>query len=198
MQRFDIINALIRKNGYKRYLEIGTQADKCLYLVNCEYKCGVDPEPVLHYDNNSNEFHKMTSDEYFRQNKDKYDIVFVDGLHENNQVRRDIQNSLQILSPGGTIVVHDCNPKEEINQRVPMPHVGSWNGDVWKAWIWFRHLGMLEMFVVDADEGCGVIRRGWQTALDGKYDITFEEFAEKRKELLNLISVEEWEKYISA
>ena len=51
--RFDIINDLIGKYKYKRYLELGTQADVCLYLVNCEYKVGVDPEPVEHKEENS-------------------------------------------------------------------------------------------------------------------------------------------------
>ena len=192
MFRYDIINQLIQKNKYKRYLEIGTQSDKCLYLVNCEYKVGVDPDPVVHFDNNSNEFYKMTSDEFFKQNKSKFDVIFVDGLHTESQVKRDIQNSLQCLSAGGSIVVHDCNPQEEINQQVPMPHVASWNGTVWRAWIWFRHIATLEMVVIDADEGCGVIQRGWQTTLNEKYNITFEEFSKDRKYLLNLISEEEW------
>ena len=195
--RFDIINGLIGKYGYKRYLEIGTQEDVCLYLVNCEYKVGVDPDPINHKEENSNEFYEMTSDDFFEQNTEKFDIIFVDGLHENIQVRNDIGNAIACLSAGGTVVVHDCNPQKEESQRVPMPHVASWNGDVWKAWIFFRHIKPLYMFVVDTDQGCGIIRRGWQTPLDDKYGLTFEQFAENRKELLNLISVEEWTNIIS-
>jgi len=198
MYRFDIINGLIAKYGYKRYLEIGTQGDVCLLLVNCEYKVGVDPEPVEHKEENSDEFWEMTSDDFFKQNKEKFDIIFIDGLHEYKQVRNDIGNALNYLSDGGTIVVHDCNPLEEKNQQVPMPHVQSWNGDVWKAWIFFRHLSSLYMFVVDTDQGCGIIRRGFQTPLDGKYDIDFEGFDKERKELLNLIDVEQWTNIIDA
>ena len=54
------------------------------------------------------------------------------------------------------------------------------------------------MFVVDTDQGCGVIRRGYQTPLDGKYELTFEGFDKERKELLNLIDVEQWTNIIDA
>ena len=140
----------------------------------------------------------MDSNEFFKQNHRKYDLIFIDGLHEYKQVKTDIHNSLKSLNPGGTIVVHDCNPQEEINQRVPMPHVGSWNGDVWRAWVFYRHISPLTMYVIDADEGCGIIQKGWQLALDNCYHLTFEQFAERRKKLLNLISEEEWLKSISA
>lgn len=198
MLRYEIINKLIEKHGYESYLEIGTQGDVCLSKVRCGFKVGVDPDPVLHEEQNSDEFYQMSSDEFFAQNARFFDIIFIDGKHENAQAKRDIHNSLQILNPGGAVVVHDCNPQEEINQRVPMPHVGSWNGDVWRAWVWFRHLATLEMVVVDTDEGCGIIKKGWQSPLTGEFDISFDEFAERRKELLNLISVEEWLKSINA
>ena len=33
---------------------------------------------------------KITSDDFFKQNKNKYDCVFIDGLHIYDQVKRDI------------------------------------------------------------------------------------------------------------
>ena len=57
-----------------------------------------------------------TSDEYFESIKDtevKYDIIFIDGLHHNEQVLKDVENSLKHLSEGGSIVCHDCLPSEE-------------------------------------------------------------------------------------
>ena len=198
MFRFDIINKLIEKHGYESYLEIGTQGDACLREIKCNYKVGIDPDPVFHDEKNSNEFHTMNSDLFFSQNVRRFDLVFVDGLHESPQVKKDIRNSLHYLKPGGTVVVHDCNPQEEINQQVPMPHVGSWNGDVWRAWLWFRQLATADMYVIDADEGCGVIQRGYQQTINYDSDMTFAEFAENRKKLLNLISLDEWEqRYIN-
>jgi len=144
MQRYEVINRIIRIKGYKRYLEIGTQADVCLKRVECVFKVGVDPEPHMHDSLNSNQFHKMKSDEFFQRNKHTFDIIFIDGLHHSKQVGIDIKNSLKILEQGGTIVVHDCNPRSEESQKVPYMHMGSWNGDVWKAWMYFRSSSRLK------------------------------------------------------
>ena len=54
----------------------------------------------------------MTSDDFFRDNKEKFDLIFIDGLHETNQVDRDIENSLKFINKGGTILLHDCLPKK--------------------------------------------------------------------------------------
>ena len=37
----------------------------------------------------------MTSDEFFKQNEDTYDVIFIDGLHTSDAVYRDINNSLK-------------------------------------------------------------------------------------------------------
>ncbi len=54
--------------------------------------------------------YEMTSNEFFAlekiQNK-KYDVIFIDGLHETTQVDIDIQNSLKHLNEGGFILLHD-------------------------------------------------------------------------------------------
>ena len=39
----------------------------------------------------------MSSDEFFLKNKDQFDIIFIDGLHVYEQVKRDIENSLIVL-----------------------------------------------------------------------------------------------------
>ena len=52
----------------------------------------------------------------------------------------------------------------------------------------------INLCVLDIDFGCGIIRRGSQklyTNLDVKECLNWEYFNENRKELLNLISVEE-------
>ena len=52
----------------------------------------------------------MTSDEFFELNNEKFDFVFVDGL-EHDQVRRDVENALRCLNPGGYIALHDMLPR---------------------------------------------------------------------------------------
>ncbi len=151
LKRYDIINALIKRHGYKKYLEIGVQNPiHCFDKIKCQQKNGVDPNP--HYGTNpkikewySHAIFELTSDEFFGKmdaNPDgipleKFDIIFIDGLHEAEQVKRDIANSLRWLAPGGKIVMHDCNPTTEIMQKVPR-EVKEWTGDVWKALVSYR------------------------------------------------------------
>lgn len=206
MTRFDIINYLIKKNNYSRYLEIGTQADECLSKVKCKHKVGLDPNPIEHKEENSNLFYKMESDSYFCKVQDTFDIIFIDGFHECVQTFKDVMNSLNRLSEGGTIIVHDCNPQDEESQekaafadgRWTIPHVESWNGDVWKAFVKLRNKKRdLYMYVVNADQGCGVIQRGEQKCISIDIPVehvNYDQLVVNRKVWLNLISVKEFKK----
>lgn len=177
--RWDIINRLIRDNGYKTYLEIGVYHKPGNFdKIKCLNKTGVDPDPKV------GATFKLTSDKFFAQNKKKFDIIFIDGLHHEEQVLRDVENSLQALAPNGTIVLHDCNPTTEAMQLVPRMQ-GEWTGDVWKAWVKLRSRADLSMFVFDIDYGVGVITKGEQTSLvvDNPY---YDAFDVNRTEWLNL------------
>jgi hypothetical protein len=199
MTRTELINGLIKKNNYKSYLEIGVntpaQPGYNWVGVEIETKHGVDPNVDTTY--------KMESDEFFNHHiKEKYDIVFVDGLHIFEQVHRDIMNSLDNLNDGGIIVVHDCNPVTEITQRRNRANPGAWHGDVWKSIVKLRVENPdLEVYTVDTDEGCGIIRVGNQELLEvnDKEDVYDFNYLDSNRELaLNLISVNEFkEKYLS-
>lgn len=178
--RWDIINDLIKKNGYKSYLEIGVYNKEWnFYKIICKHKVGVDPNPSVCAT------HAVTSDDYFASNKEKFDIIFIDGLHHCDQVVKDIDNSLLHLNKGGTIVVHDCNPTTKAMQDVPRVQ-GEWTGDVWKAWMIFRRCPDLSMKVYDIDYGVGIIQEGKQDPLIFD-NPTYEQFAINKKEWLNLI-----------
>jgi hypothetical protein len=189
MTRTDLLNYLIERYGYKTYIEIGMDNGQNFGRVNVERKWGVDPICPASY--------PMTSDKFFASNNNaKYDLIFVDGLHEEEQVIRDIENSLKVLSTGGTIVVHDCNPKEEQHQtekRYGQPH---WNGTVWKAWVRVRAShDDLSMFVLDLDEGCGIIQRGVSHAkVFPPTVLTWQWLVNNRNMALNLVSFDEWKK----
>lgn len=189
MLRMDVINLLIDRKGYKRFLEIGISNSDCHNLIKCEYKVGVDPEPM------TKATHHLTSDAFFEQNKETFDIVFIDGLHEAKQVYKDITNALDILEPGGTIVCHDMNPQGFQEQFVPR-QVKRWNGDGWKSFLALRvERDDLEMFVLDMDEGTGIITRGKQEKLVLDCEVTYDNFVKNRIKWLNLKPVEyilEW------
>jgi hypothetical protein len=153
--RTDIINFLIRKCGYADYLEIGVRNPLDNFArIRARTKTGVDPAGNCDF--------PMTSDAFFVQNRMSFDLIFIDGLHLDHQVRKDVENSLQCLRKGGAIVLHDCNPTSP-EQQVEIQHSGSWTGTVWKAFAWFRLTRPdLFMLVVDIDWGVGIIRKGNQ------------------------------------
>lgn len=154
MKRYDIIRHLIEKRGYKSYLEIGVLGNETYNsLPKLDVKHSVDP--------NGQAVFNMTSDEFFQHHcNQKYDIVFIDGLHLREQVARDIENSLTHLNEGGIIVVHDCLPSAEYEQLREGISGKPWTGDVWKAFAAIRaERSDLSMSVVDTDYGCGIIER---------------------------------------
>lgn len=191
--RTSLINHLIAVYGYKRYLEIGVRNRRHnLDRVHIDEIIGVDPDPASKAD------FQMTSDEYFKlRDLPQFDIVFIDGMHHADYVSRDIKNTLRLLAPNGTIILHDLNPPTA-EHATEIPDDDSrlvsqeWNGTCWKAFAEFRATDQdLEMYTVDTDWGCGVIRRGSQELYDGPWD-TYEDLAANRKRLLNLVSVREF------
>lgn len=187
MLRTDIINRLIKRINAKKYLEIGVSNGINFSEVDCEYKVGVDP------DSNSPATIHLTSDAFFENNQEKFDVVFIDGLHHSDQVYRDILNSLNVLNENGYIICHDMNPWDENVQLIPFnPQIHTmWTGDCWKAFVQLRReRSDLEMHVVDTDCGCGIIKKGNQDILMGTEELNWENLTKNREEWLNLISVE--------
>lgn len=153
MTRYDIIQKFINDRNYKTFLEIGTFKGDTFNHIKIDHKESIDPDPEC------NATWQMTSDEYFKNSKDKFDIIFIDGLHEHSQVYRDICNSLEHLNPRGIIVMHDCMPKSEKMQlwdNKSHQHE-EWTGDTWKAYYKAFVESSYEVYVVDTDYGCGVI-----------------------------------------
>ena len=74
---------------------------------------------------------RMTSDNFFKKNKKKFDVIFIDGLHEYPQVKKDAENALRSLKDGGWIALHDFLPKNWKEGHVPRLNV-TWSGDVLK------------------------------------------------------------------
>lgn len=153
MLRTDIIQKFITKRNYKSYLEIGTYRNVNFDKITIDNKVSIDPDPE------AKATYQMTSDEFFAVNQDKFDIVFIDGLHEHNQVYKDIQNSLKFLNPNGVIILHDCMPKNEKMQLWDNKshQFEEWTGDTWKAYYKALNEINYKVYVLDTDYGCGVI-----------------------------------------
>ena len=127
--RWDLIQHIIDKYNFKDYLEIGCDKNQSFSKIKIDNKIGVDPIEGGTI--------RSTSDQFFDQNKNNFDIIFIDGLHHYSQVLKDINNSLKILNKNGFILVHDCLPRSLAQQAVPR-YRASWKGDVWKAIVELR------------------------------------------------------------
>ena len=147
--RLDLIKHVIKKNDYKNYLEIGCHNNEVFDKIEIE-KIGVDPISGGNY--------KGTSDKFFKNNLKKFDCIFIDGLHEYSQVRKDILNSIEILNKDGIIILHDCLPPSISHQRVPRTRY-TWNGDVWKAIVEARTWEHVDTYTVLSDQGLGLIKK---------------------------------------
>jgi hypothetical protein len=152
MKRYQILNQLIEHYGLHSYLEIGVQEPRnCLLKVNALKKVGVDPvviHPLVW---------RKTSDAFFQLNKDKFDLIFIDGLHEYEQVKKDFLNALECLNDKGFIMLHDTLPMQEETTKVPRV-TKVWHGDVYK---FVLELHKYAKFVtINTDEGCTVCWKG--------------------------------------
>ena len=64
--------------------------------------------------------HKVTSDAFFPQNKATYDIIYIDGCHELDFIKRDMENSFAVLRPGGIMWMDDYLGGDNIKIKAVM------------------------------------------------------------------------------
>ena len=151
--RIAVVNRLIIEAGgwEAKYLEIGCNKNSLFHSVVAKEKVGVDPV------RGGNK--RMTSDQFFSQNEDAFfDVIFVDGLHHYQQVRKDVLNALDHTPVGGLIGLHDLLPGSWESQHVP--RISSiWNGDTWKISLELIKATGVEFAIVAVDHGVGVIRK---------------------------------------
>lgn len=187
--RWDLIEYLIKKNNYKNYLEIGCDKNQLFSKVNINNKIGVDPVSGGNV--------RKTSDDFFKENKSSFDIVFIDGLHTYEQVKKDILNSVNCLLDEGIILVHDCMPDSLGKQAVPRYKM-QWNGDVWKAIVDLRQQENLEIYTCEIDQGIAIIKKKKNTSilkLDKPINkLKFKDYFNNYKEYMRVISLEEFKK----
>ena len=156
INRIALINSAVRKVLDKKkdckYLEIGCDDNfvfNSIILPN-ENKIGVDPRQGGN--------HRMTSDEFFSQNKKNFDVIFIDGLHHYEQCQKDVINSLKFLNLNGYIFIHDLLPLNWKMELVPRIQ-GHWNGDVWKVGYELSLIKNLEFKIANIDSGIGYLKK---------------------------------------
>lgn len=205
--RYEIIQSYIDKHNYTNYLEIGIHHPSlCFDKINIKNKVGVDPQQIVHPEiltgtsdklfaaliENDN-FSHLPSLKFLEQRK-KFDIIFIDGLHIDWQVIRDIENSLEFLEEGGTIIMHDCLPSE-VTYATDTYTQPIWFGTPWKAFVFMRMTRPdLTMFTINTDCGCGVIQRGNQELVpyEPHCKRNWELHKKNNREIMNVVSPKDW------
>jgi SAM-dependent methyltransferase len=146
-----------------------------------------------------------------RRNRVRADIVFADPWHTYDDSLRVLRLAYDMLTPGGYLVVHDCNPDQpEYTVSLPESCHACWCGETWRAFLDFTANlpESTEWWVLSCDLGVGVVRapvqeRGRHRRLHRRSrfttmvpDATFEEkwgwLDARRDEVLRLVSVEQW------
>ena len=222
MHRVEVIQKILDKYTNPTYLEIGVANGRSFLYIDSAKKIGVDPikipDKIKKVINNNTTYFQMTSDEFFKSDilkSKKIQVAFIDGLHEYKQVIRDVNNCLKYLDKQGVLILHDCNPLSLVS-AIPADSLDdakkkailkgltwgdAWNGDVWKAIVYFRSLRRdLNISVLNCDQGLGIISRGKP---ENTLNYSFEEITnmnyldlEKNKQkLLNLKDKKYFEHY---
>jgi hypothetical protein len=117
----------------KRILEVGTYRARTTYalhlncpeatlvsydiqVIDCEYRRRLAAAPKVELRLGS----FAASAETLRQEA-KYDLIFVDGSHQENAVIEDSRLALEIIAPGGLIVWHDYRPNDYFTAELRVP-----------------------------------------------------------------------------
>jgi hypothetical protein len=191
LTRTQVVDALIRQNKFRSYLEIGCQNDINFSAINIPHKIGVDPALGGTY--------RMTSDAFFAQNVEKFDLIFIDGMHTFEQVYKDFFNAYNVLNAGGVILFHDMLPTSWEQEMVPRMSRG-WNGTVWKIAYELKRLLDNQFAIIVADQGLGIVFKNNEkpklTPSDEDYvraqNATYNDFL-KDYTSFNLVSASEFE-----
>lgn len=190
MKHTELINYVAKKIEAIAYLEIGVyNPEHNFNRVKVANKISVDP------DTSAGAIYKCTSDEYFNTlnrihfndkptmaTVNEFDIIFIDGLHYSDQVRKDIENAWYCLKDGGAIIIHDTNPPTKQTTCVPRGSQREWCGDVYKT---VCQIEIPEIVTLNDDYGVTIIRKQGELKFNDDI-VTWEEFDLFRKDILNL------------
>lgn len=183
----ELLNLIAKTINASTYVEIGVCNPAHNFdHINVENKFGIDPDPKAGANC------RMTSDQFFefmKRSGAMVDLTWIDGLHYDDQVRRDIENAWQVLRIGGVMAIHDCNPPTKQTTCIPRGSQREWCGTVYPA---IANLACFSKFTVDFDYGCCVVRKEpGHSLIIRDVEYTWEQFNDARERLLDLISIDE-------
>ena len=185
--RVSFITTATQKFEKCRYLEIGCDDNVCFKSIPVFDKVGIDPDSGGNI--------KDTSDNFFKNNENRFDVIFIDGLHIYEQCRKDVINSLKVLDKDGYIFLHDMTPRNWAEENIPRLENTLWTGDIWKVAIELSKTKGVDFFVINADHGVGLLKKKEENAVyhddfESLKNLKFKDFL-ILNESINYISPEE-------
>jgi hypothetical protein len=151
ISRDKVIQGVLSLFNNPNYLEIGVSEGATFHNVTAAQKVAVDPRfrfdvSAVEKNNPEASYHPVTSDEYFGsiiEETEKFDVIYIDGLHTFDQTLRDFANSIAHLATGGIIVIDDVLPSSyfasirdlDVLYKLRSAQVapdGAWMGDVYR------------------------------------------------------------------
>jgi predicted O-methyltransferase YrrM len=94
-----------------------------------------------HYMMYGQDFRLFIGDSQEEETRDKvkefcpqYDLIFIDGDHSYEGVKRDFDLYKTLLSPRGHIIFHDIDPENVFKDEFPAPNATYGAGQVFKFW----------------------------------------------------------------
>ena len=101
----------IEKKTHLNYLELG------YYEVenrgnNFKQVCGFKKQISVDMGNKEATY-TMHTEEFFKINKEKFDMIYIDAGHDLPNVIKDYNNSIKCLKKNGIIIIHDLYPPNE-------------------------------------------------------------------------------------
>ncbi len=169
------------------YLEIGIEYGNTFNKINMKTKIGTDPDPEYRDTN----IIIKTSDNFFADNKEIFNTIFIDGMHQSDYVLRDFMNSVKCIHPNGLIFIDDIFPNnEEEQKKIPKVHRlingiikyapgHPWTGDVWKTMYYllkyYKDSFDFKCYLHDNYRGVGVVSNIKLDINKINYDVALEE-----------------------
>jgi len=152
LSRSAVVQGFLNMFESPRYLEGGVLKGASFHAAKAARKVAVDPKfqfdvQAAKAKNSTATYHEVKSDTYFGSiisPDERFDVVFLDGLHVFEQTLRDLLNAIVYLAPGGIIVVDDILPDSnfaamgDLKSFISLRKIGKagsgvWMGDVYKV-----------------------------------------------------------------
>lgn len=150
MDRNDVVQGVLDLFPAPHYLEIGVFEGVTFHGVKAARKVAVDP--AFQFDHvaaaardNDCVYHQVPSDEYFGSlaNGERFDVIYIDGLHTFEQTLRDLINALALIRTKGVIIIDDIFPTSlaaalpdfrefKVARKLTGTKAKHWMGDVYK------------------------------------------------------------------